>query len=687
MSNHVLFEIGVEELPARFISQTEQQLQAKTEDWLKSLRISCESIQTFSTPRRLAVLLTDVQEKQETLVEEARGPALKIAQNEDGEWTKAAIGFSKGQGKSTDDIYTKEVKGVPYIFIEKTIEGKATSELLPTFKDVIEHLTFPQTMRWGEHSLRFSRPIRWLVALHNDQVIPFSILNVKTGNKTFGHRFLSQETTINDAAEYEKVLKENHVIVDANERQTMIKEQLVQLQANKNCTLVIDDDLLNEVTHLVEYPTVFFGDFDDSFLSLPEEVLITSMIEHQRYFPTYDEQGDLLPHFVGVRNGDDYKLDNVVRGNEKVLRARLTDAQFFYEEDLKQSIPAYQETLERVVFQEKLGTMKDKVDRIVAITNKLCDALNVTGEEKSDALRVAELCKFDLTTHMVNEFTELQGVIGEKYAIYFGEKESVAQGIKEHYMPLQATSELPSSLSGAIVSIADKLDTIIGFISVGLTPSGSQDPYGLRRQAFGILRILREEKLHLKLETMITIVKDTYETVDAINVDNVTEFFKLRASYLLKSFHIEQDVIDAILENDIGLLSYTIEKARTLSEKRSDDSFRANQEALLRVLNIAKSTYDGQINSDLFETSSEKALYDQLKVVKVAYEQAVNEENAIKSLQTISTLGPYIHEFFENNMVMHEDEQIKNNRIALLSDIGQLIRDYADLSKVQWKHQ
>src|SRR5690625_1623999 len=569
MSNSVLFEIGIEELPARFVDDAENQLFEKTNQWLTELRIGFDTVTSFSTPRRLAVLIKGIAAEQTTIQEEVRGPSEQIAKDEQGEWTKAAIGFAKGQGKTTDDIYIKDVKGTAYIFVEKHIEGQKTIELLPSFKKIIESIQFQQNMRWGEGSFKYARPIRWLVALYNHQVIPFQVANVKTGLETFGHRFLGEKIILDNPLEYEAKLEENFVIADPKKREQFIIDGAKQLEKEENFHIEIDADLLTEVRNLVEFPTVFYGTFNEEYLKLPTEVLITSMKEHQRYFPVKTNEGKLLPYFVSVRNGDNYEIQTVVRGNEKVLSARLSDGQFFYEEDQKQTIDFYQEKLTRVVFQEKLGTTHEKVERVIALTKMLSKLLDVDSKTVDKTVRAAEISKFDLMTEMVNKITELQGIMGEKYARLFGEDEVVAKAIREHYLPNQAEGNLPESLPGAIISVADKLDTIVGFISVGLKPTGSQDPYSLRRQATGILSILQARKWEISLESLLSITMNQYglEENNEIKAD-LEEFFKLRASYLLKKTGIEQDVIDAVFKKKIGYYAYAVDKAKIITEKR-----------------------------------------------------------------------------------------------------------------------
>lgn len=685
MSNNVLFEIGIEELPARFIDQAEIDLVEKTKDWLKQSRISYDTLTSYSTPRRLAILIENIDDFQKSMVEEVRGPSEKIAKDEAGNWTQAAIGFTKGQGKSTDDIYLKDIKGTNYIFVEKKTEGKQTSEILPEFKEIITSLHFPQAMRWGSLSFKFPRPIRWLLAMYNDQVVPFEIANVHTSNKTRGHRFLGKEVTLTDPLQYEKVLEENYVIADAKKREQLIVEQIKEIEKEQNFNVTVEQDLLNEVRNLVEYPTAFFGSFKEEYLTLPAEVLITSMKEHQRYFPVKNDQDELLPNFIGVRNGDNTEMATIVHGNEKVLRARLADGEFFYTEDQKLSIDHYLEKLKSVVFQEKIGSLSDKVDHVVTITNEIAKKINLDDNSSALAKRAAQICKFDLVTNMVDEFPELQGVMGEKYALNFGEKEEVAQAVREHYLPKQASGKLPETVIGSLVSVADKLDTIIGTISIGLLPSGSQDPYGLRRQAIGILRIVENENWNISIESLINVATEVYQINDEEMINTIQSFFKQRATYLLGEEQIEHDVIQSVLHEKIEVFTYTKEKAKLLSEKRHDASFKKVEESLVRIMNLAKDKQLHEVNDELFETESEKELYNIYKSIKDKYIVANDNQNAEEALSLLTELADPIDKFFDNNMVMAEDMNIRNNRLALVHEISSLINSFANLKLIEWK--
>lgn len=688
MSHNVLVEIGVEELPARFIDQALEQWKEKTTIWLEQNRLSHQRITAFSTPRRLALIIYDIAEKQETIKEEKRGPKAAIAKTEAGEWTKAAIGFSKSKGKTPDDLYIKPINGEDYLFIETIEEGKDTETMLPEIKQVIESIQFPQTMYWENTAFRFSRPIRWIVALYNDQVIPFEIAGVSTGKESRGHRFLGNPVLLDNPLDYEAALKQEFVLVNPKERAEIIEEQISDLENEAGFTVPVDDDLLREVVHLIEYPTAFYGSFDESYLALPEEVLITSMKEHQRYFPvTSRDDGQLLPYFVSVRNGDDYKLDNVIKGNEKVLSARLEDADFFYKEDKNGSIEGYLEKLKTVIFQENIGTVYEKSQHTMSITSKIGEQLQLADDVKCRSNRAAEIAKFDLVTAMVNEFTELQGVMGEKYAVYFGEERAVALAIREQYLPTYANGPLPTSLEGAVVSLADKLDTIVSCFSANLIPTGSQDPLGLRRQAIGLIRILLDREWDIPFEKLITLAASIYPLNDEQN-EQLHKFFFDRAAYVLQAKNIEQDIIQAVLSEGLQIVPYTVNKAFVLSDKRHDQSFKQTTEAFVRILHLVKHVSKETVEESLFVTDSEQALYETFQQVKKEYEQAETKYHATESLMVLAALTEPIHRFFEHNMVMADDEQVKTNRLALVGQIAALILTYADLTKIEWKqHQ
>lgn len=684
--NNVLLEIGMEELPARFIDNAEKQLQKDTATWLKDVNIAYGTIKTFSTPRRLAILIEDVSDEQATIEEEVRGPQLKIAKDDQGNWTKAAIGFTKGQGKAEEDIYTKKINGNEYIFVNKVSEGKKSAELMPELQSIINGLHFPQTMKWGNNTYHFPRPIRWIVALFNEEVISLEAAGVKASNISYGHRFLGKQFTIQHPVSYEKQLLEEYVVADVQKREALILEGIEKLENENGFEIAKDLSLLHEVRNLVEYPTVFFGSFEETFLSLPDEVLITSMKEHQRYFPVLNKQSKkLLPYFVSVRNGNDYCLDNVAKGNEKVLRARLSDASFFYKEDQTQSINFYNEKLKKVIFQEKIGTIYEKTVKVKQIAALLLEHIQPEKEVREAAIRAAEIAKFDLVTNMVNEFTELQGVMGEKYALIFGEGEKTAKAIREQYLPQSSDGALPESIQGAVVSIADKLDTIVGCFSVGIIPTGSQDPYGLRRQAIGILRIAEKFNWKITIENLISIACDVYQADHSV-FEKTKQFFIDRTSYLFSDKSLEQDVIKSVLKNQIGIYHYAAKKAEILSAKRNDESFKTIEEALVRIMNIAnKAEHEVMIDTSLFETDSETKLFTVYNEVSQRFSEAETALDAEGALDELAELAAPIHSFFDHNMVMADDEQIKQNRLSLATSVSALIAQYADLRLIEWK--
>lgn len=682
----LLLEIGLEEMPARFVTDSMNQLANKVRAWLEEKKINYRELLAYSTPRRLALLVLDVDVVQPDIHEEAKGPAKKIAQNESGEWSKAAIGFSRGQGMSVDDIYFKEINGVEYAHVKKFIEGQETKSLLPELNDIIKGLTFPKNMRWADQDLRYIRPIKWLVALFGQEVVPFSIANVQSNNWSLGHRFLGSRIELTEPVNYEKEMLAQYVVVDPQIRKNNILSQLKELEKEKNWVILVDEDLLEEVNNLVEYPTVLYGQFEEEYLKLPEEVLITSMKEHQRYFPVKSADGELIRYFVTVRNGGSEHLDKVAKGNEKVLRARLSDAAFFYAEDQKMDIQQALKKLNSIVYHEEIGTLANKVDRVRRLTNMITQKLNFTDEEKQTAERAAEICKFDLVTNMVNEFPELQGHMGEKYARQKGEKEAVAVAINEHYMPRNADDRAPEGNAGAVLSIAEKVDTIASFFSIGMIPSGSQDPYALRRQATGVVQTFLHKDWKIQLEDLIQqslllleaegIVKRNLETLS----QELIAFFKLRIKHLLQEKGIRYDLIDAVLGNEVSIISTLVNKAVVLEGKKNTDDFKENIEALSRILNIAsKSKENGDIQEALFENEEEQQLYDKFKAVSGLLNESVTEEYYFELLVSMK---PEINQYFDHTMVMAENEAVKQNRLNLMVKISEIIRKFANVNEI-----
>lgn len=681
----LLLEIGLEELPARFVTASMKQLSDKVQKWLTEKAIEFGEVEAFSTPRRLAILVKDVEESQKDIEEEAKGPAKKIALDSEGNWSKAALGFVRGQGMTSEDIYFKELKGVEYAHVNKFIKGQPTVQLLSELAEIISGMTFPKNMRWANQELRFVRPIKWLIALFGNDIVPFSIADVETGRETKGHRFLGDSAIIEQPERYEDTLKEQFVMADPDKRRQVILDQIKELEQEKGWIIPVDEDLLEEVNNLVEYPTVLFGHFEEEFLELPSEVLITSMKEHQRYFPVKDQDGKLLAFFVTVRNGDDRHLDKVSKGNEKVLRARLSDAAFFYKEDQKKEISAALKKLDSIVYHEEIGTLAEKTARVTAVTGVLADALNLKAE-KEMALRAAEIAKFDLVSHMVYEFPELQGYMGEKYALLKGETKEVAAAINEHYMPRHADDNVPPSVIGAVVSLAEKIDTLSSFFAIGVIPTGSQDPYALRRQASGVVQILAEKKWNISLEELIVIGLKGLESKGILKRDledvksDMFTFFKARVKHLLQEQQIRYDLIDAVLVNEIGYIHSIVERAHVLDAKKDEAGFKESLEALSRVMNIAVKC-DNKVTVDptFFENDQEKALYEKYQNVAIRYTESKDENERFEQLISLQS---EIESYFENTMVMADDEAIRSNRLSLMKEISDLVAGFAAMNKI-----
>lgn len=679
MTKHnLLLEIGLEEMPARFITDSINQLGAKVESWLNSNKIGYESINLYSTPRRLAVLVMNVDERQEDSEEEAKGPAKKIALSESGEWSKAAIGFTRGQGMTVEDIFFKEINGVEYAHIRKFIKGQETADLLIELEGIITSLNFPKNMRWANLDMRYVRPIKWLVALFGTDIIPFEIAGVKTGNVTRGHRFLGAgEVSISSPEEYEEILLGEYVVADAQKRKDAILSQLEKIEEENSWSIPVDEDLLEEVNNLVEYPTALYGRFEEEFLEIPGEVLITSMKEHQRYFPVKSTEGDLLPHFVTVRNGDHLHIEKVARGNEKVLRARLADAAFFYKEDQKLQIETALDKLKTIVYHEEIGTIAEKSERVRNLVKLIADRMEISSSVISAADRASQISKFDLVSQMVYEFPELQGIMGEKYALQKGESAEVAAAINEHYMPRNAEDSLPKSPAGALVAVSDKLDTIISFFALGIIPSGSQDPYALRRQATGIVQILIEKQWAVTLENLIGLSLNLISEAGIAKrpeeeiYHDLIQFFKLRVKHMLQERGIRYDIIDAVLGGELGVVAKLMEKADALQEASSQEGFKESIEALSRVLNIAsKKEVLGDINPDLFENEHEQALYNQYLELAKSTETGVE---ASSYYQMLVSLKPVINQYFDHTMVMSDNDAVKENRLNQMAALAVLI--------------
>lgn len=708
----LLFEIGTEEIPAKFMPGILKQLKELAAAKMQELRIPFEDITVYGTPRRMAFIAGGVAETQADVVVEAKGPSVKIAYVS-GAPSKAAQGFARGQGVDVKDLVVRD----NYVYAVKHLAGQPVVELLPgLLMDILTSLSFPKTMRWADYEFRFVRPIRWMVALFGDQIIPVEICGVKSGKFSMGHRFMQQSlkaaaesqgllsaalskvgnkvysalagvkgaVEIPSAGDYKKVMYDNFVMVDQDERRALILQQIKDLAAQNGGEAEINADLLEEVNYLVEWPTALCGKFEEKFLSLPKECIITPMREHQRYFPVLDEDGNLLNKFITVRNGGSEHLDIVTHGNERVLRARLSDAEFFFNEDRATKLEDRLEKLKTVSFQEGLGNMYDKSERLVKMAEMLRFAINTPVDEE-ELRRCALLCKTDLVTGMVIEFTELQGVMGREYALLDGEKPEVAAGIFEHYLPRFAGDALPATTIGRIVGIGDKLDNICATFSRGLAPTGSQDPYALRRQALGVINILLDANYHISLAKIIAgtlYLLDIKPEETGKLVPQIMEFFKQRLRNLLMEQGIRYDVIDAVFadkRND-DMVDLAV-RCKVLAAYVEAGNAEPLVQVSVRVSNLCKKIEkEVAISGALFKDESENKLHE----VVAAVSKEIIPEIVLYDYAAVLKAGEKVIEpvnaFFDNVMVMDEDENVKNNRLAMLEEVRGIVNAVGDLS-------
>lgn len=683
MAKDLLLEIGTEEVPAHVMPGVLAQLKERAEKAFQENRIAFASVRTLGTPRRMALLVKDLAEKQADVTSENRGPSVKIAFDADGKPTKAAQGFARGQHVAPEDLVEKD--GYVYAVVHET--GKETAELLKTLlPELICALSFPNNMRWGSLEFKFIRPIRWLVALFDSEVIPFEVANVTSGRVSRGHRFLSQgDFSIAKADDYEKDCEAQYIIVDPEKRKAMIRAQIEAVAKENGGRAEITDDLLEEVLYLVEYPTALCGRFEEKYLQLPPEAVITPMRDHQRYFPVKDDAGKLLPLFITVRNGGKEYLETVQHGNERVLRARLADAQFFFDEDRKKSLEEHRDKLKTVVFQQGLGTMYEKTERLAQLADFIADEIGADEKAHKHARRAALLSKADLVTGMVTEFTELQGIMGREYAKLDGECDKVAIAIDEHYMPRFAGDAQPQTTAGRIVSTADKIDTIVGTFHLGKIPTGSQDPFALRRQALGLVHMVIEAKYHLSISRLVAKAMDLYGITEAeerakMQAD-VAEFLRLRLRNVLEAEQIRYDAADAVL-GDVDDIYNVLLRARAVTAFTGQKDAAQSMQAFVRVANIARKSDAETIYPERFHIAEEMALYQAYTSTKSAVESLVSGEDFEGAIDALTELAAPIDAFFDNVMVMDKDEAIKDNRLALLRGVDGIICEVADFTKL-----
>ena len=683
MAKDLLFEIGAEEIPAGFMPNILGQLKQLAETKLNDAHLPFESIATYGTPRRLALIVKGLADASAEISERHKGPSASIAYDADGNPTKAAIGFARGKGLDVTDLVVEN----GYIYAETKTAGVPAKDIVTDMlPQLITGLNFPKSMHWGKLDAKFVRPVRWLVALLDEDVIPVEFATVKSGNVTRGHRFLgADEITIKNASSYVDTLKENYVMVDQDARRELISKQLHDIAASKNASIVWDDDLLEEINYLVEWPTALCGGFEESYLALPDAAIITPMKDHQRYFPLVDQDGKLLPMFLTVRNGSDHSIEVVQAGNERVLRARLDDAKFFFNEDRKKPLIDRQDGLTKIVFQEGLGNLADKTERLLKLGRVFGEECGLHEDTVVVLERATELAKTDLTTGMVTEFTELQGVMGKEYALLDGESPEVAEAIFEQYLPRFAGDVLPQTEAGKVLSIIDKVDNIVATFSRGLIPTGSQDPYALRRQTIGILNILLGSEWNISLRPifkasmeLLNVAADKQEEL----LDQVEEFFTLRLKNIFLDREVPHHVIDLLLSNNELSVADAEGLVNALLANRIDEDVELVQ-AYTRMYNLVKDVEYTGVNSDLLKEDAEKELFEAASKASEASSAAWEAGDYDAVVAVPATLVPAINKFFEDVMVMDKDEAIKANRLQLVRLAYSVMAIIGDISALK----
>nr|WP_276938677.1 glycine--tRNA ligase subunit beta [Helcococcus sueciensis] len=686
--NRYLLEVGVEEFPAKYIKQTKLQFKNKIEEILKENNYLYDEIVVNSSPRRFAILVENIKLNEENSEEKIKGPSKKIAYDEEGNPSRALQGFMRSKNLELKDLVIEELNGEEYIYAYIRKKAKPINEVLHDgIPNIIKNISNPRQMRWGGKNLRFLRPIRWIVSILDDKVLKFNLEGIQVSNITKGHRTLgSSEIIINSIDEYESKLEENFVIVSESKRRKMILKGINRLSREKGGAYHEDEDLLEEIIHINEYPTPFIGEFDPKYLSLPKEVIITPMKDHQRYFPVEDGE-NLLPYFISVRNGDEKGIENVVKGNEKVLVARLEDAKFFYEKDLKTNLEDNVKELESLSYHDGLGNMLDKTYRLQKLVQIIGEDMMCGQEAINISSRAAYLSKADLVTSTVIEFTELQGIMGRIFAEESGESQLVSTAIEEQYMPVKSGSELPKTTSGRILSIADKLDTIVGLHSIGIEVTGSQDPYGQRRAVIGMLNILMKFKINLNLKNMIRealyIYVDMFgETFDfeAVNT-KVEEFIRTRFRNLLIDEGYKHDFVDSIINQKDLNIYQMYQKLKTITQRNeSKESFNQDLNRYIRIVNMSSNSTTDEINTEYLQ-DEDQVIYNELYRLQ-DIDNAINESAFEKSLDLLDELVFEMDKYLDNTHIMTDDENVKNARLAIIKSVDKRIKEIFDPTKI-----
>lgn len=685
MSNYLL-EIGVEEIPSDYVKNTKRQLEDKFKKLIEENKLTCESISVESTPRRFAILLSNVEADLTEKTVSVKGPSVRIAYDEGGEPKKPLLGFLRGQGADISDVVIREFKGEDYIYVEKKEKSKSVAEVLrENVYELVKSISFPRSMRWAGKSIRWARPIRWFVSILDDEVLDFDAEGITVGRVTKGHRSLgSNHIEIDKIENYEKLLKENFVILKYKDRKDIILRGLNRLSSEVGGEYMKDEVLLDEVINIVEYPTVLIGGIDKKYLEIPKEVITTPMKDHQRYFPVLDENKNLLPYFLVVRNGDEEFKENVVEGNKKVLVARLEDAKFFYDIDMKKPLEAYVDDLENLAFFEGLGNMKLKTERLTDLTERYRQALAI-GEDMAHPIgRAAYLSKADLVTKMVVEFTELQGTMGRIYASKSGEEERVATAIEESYMPRSSGSALPKTITGIILSIADKMDTIVGLYAIEKYVTGSQDPFGLRRACLGIINIFLENSIDIDLRRLVNDALLVYTEKNELSfdydtaMDKVLDFFKDRLKNKLIDDGVSYDTVNSVINTDELNIIKIVKKAKSIDNFLEDNEDQVSY--FTRIVNLSDYSVDVEVREDLFENDLERSFYE--KITELGDFSPSAEADFLGELNKIKETSEIGNTYLDNTMINVEDEEVKNNRIAMLNKLARRIEQILDIKEI-----
>jgi glycyl-tRNA synthetase beta chain len=701
---NALLEIGLEEVPARFMPAILADLKQKAEKELQASRLSFGSIETYGTPRRIVLYLEGLPNKQDDLTKEVRGPHKQVAFADNGTPTKAGEGFAKGQGVAVSDLQVRKVGDKEFVFASVREKGIETDKLLESlFPKLIKSLYLPISMRWGSVDFKFIRPLHWLVALCGKKILSFEISGIRSSNKTFGHRFLGGKPIIINTAKgidikgFKAALLKGRVMLDQNERKAKISDMVKEMAKKLGGSALIEGGILDEVNYLVEWPVPLSGGFKKEYLSLPKDVLVTVMKKHQKYVSVFDSAGRILPLFVNITNGVKKEdLKNVQEGNERVLSARLYDAKFFFDEDRKKSLEDLVPKLEKVAFYDKLGSISEKVERIVALSDWIAKELKLAQSQRDDIKHIAQLCKADLMTQMVYELPELQGVMGREYSLLEGKPKEIANGIFEHYLPRHSEDIMPSSIEGAVVGIADKIDSIVGCFSINLIPTGSEDPFALRRQAQGIVSVLMNKKINLELDDLIGKAYKLYEplflgelftsgNVKYNDVQKVTSdvlaFIAARVRSVLLESGTKYDVADAVLSHFADVQD-VCEKGKVLSRRLKEEWFKGVVFTADRISRLAVNAARENVVEADFVQEEERALYALYLEVNSAIGEAINRNDYETALKELSKFTKPVEDFFVKVMVMDKNEKVKANRLALLKTLERMYLEIADLPKI-----